>query len=113
MATLIASIVFLFSLGGAGAIAYRKLPLLIDLPDVAEEGKKDEIILAVKNRVQNMSFIKNFSYEIFLQKILSKFRVLTLKTENKTSNWLQELREKRKKKKIIEDDNYWDEIKKK
>jgi len=112
MTTIITSLIFLLSLGGAGAIAYRKIPLLVELPDVVEKDRIMNWPLIIKSKIKNIGFVKNFSYEIFLQKILSKFRVLTLKTENKTSNWLQELRERYKKKKVLKDDHYWDEIKK-
>ena len=112
MTTIITSLVFFLSLGGAGVIAYRKIPLLIELPDVVEKDGVMKWPSIVKSKIKNIDFVKNFSYEIFLQKILSKFKVLTLKTENKTSNWLQELRERHKNKKVLEDDHYWDEIKK-
>ncbi|MEM4188766.1 MAG: hypothetical protein QXN56_06465 [Candidatus Hadarchaeum sp.] len=49
-----------------------------------------------------------------MQKILTKIRILSLKTDNKIFNWLQKLREDYKKKKIkkIENEKFWEEIKK-
>jgi predicted nucleic acid-binding Zn-ribbon protein len=50
---------------------------------------------------------------MFLQKLLSRIRVMTLKLENKTGNYLTKLREQEKQK--IEEasgDNYWNDLKK-
>ena len=111
MATLIAGIIFISSLLGMGTILFQKVPLLIELPEVSDKEKKENLVLRLKKKIQRIRFFQNFSYERFLQKMLSKIRILILRTDNKTSLWLQKLREKSKKKKIIEEDNYWDEIK--
>ena len=66
----------------------------------------------MKERLKKLNPFRNFSYEIFLQKILTKIRILSLRTDNKTFNWLQKLREKNQKKKIEKEDNYWEEVKK-
>ena len=63
-------------------------------------------------RLGKVEIFRNFSYEKFLQKFLTKVRILSLKTDNKTSNWLKRLKDNTQRKKITEDDNYWDEIKK-
>ncbi|KPJ71643.1 hypothetical protein AMJ50_01410 [Parcubacteria bacterium DG_74_3] len=110
MVTLIASVVFVGCLLGMGGILYRKIPLLIKLTEISQ--KKEDLFLRLKKKVQKKVPFQRFSYEIFLQKLLSKIRILTLKTENKTSLWLQELRERAKEKKGVEKDNYWDDIKK-
>ena len=89
--------------------AYRKIPVLIKLPsggDVAGSG----FLLKVKNRIKNIPALKNFSPEIFLQKIVSQARVLSLKADHKTANWLKTLRQKTQKKKL-ENGSYWQEIK--
>lgn len=106
---LIATIILFCSLVGLGAIIFRKIPLLLELPESAPFHFNWRNIFL---KIRNTAPLKGFSGEIFLQKILSKFRVLTLKTENKTSNWLQKLRERAQKKKFIEKDNYWEEIRK-
>jgi hypothetical protein len=113
MAILIAFFVFIMSLSGVLIIAYQKIPLLVNFPVSSEKESNQGWILGIKNRIKNISFIKNFSYEIFLQKILSRVKVLTLRADNKTSNWLQDLREKYKKKKVLKEDGYWDKIRKK
>lgn len=109
MLVVTASIVFVLSLTGIGIILFRKIPLLLQLPETANSpfGWKELLV-----RIKNSSPLKDFSFEMFLQKILSKVRVLTLKTDSKTSNWLQRLRARSQQKKFEEDDNYWQEIKK-
>lgn len=111
MIEIIAIIILVISLFGMGIIIFRKIPILAELPEISEGRSKENIWLRLKNKVLNLSFFKSFSFEIFLQKILSKIRVLTLKTDNQTSNWLQRLRERAQKKKIVENDNYWQELK--
>ena len=110
MIELIATIILVFSFIGMGVILFRKIPVLVELP-VLPQKKACPIILKFKEKIKTLNPFKNFSFEIFLQKILSKIRILTLKTDNKTSNWLQKLRERARKKKL-ENDNYWEELKK-
>lgn len=109
MSELIAIVILLTSFLGMVVIIYRKIPVLVELPEILPE-KGESIVLKLKEKIKILNSFKNFPYEIFLQKILSKIRILFLKAENKTFNWLQRLREKSKKKK--EEDNYWEEIKK-
>lgn len=104
----VAKIILVFSFIGLWVIIFRKIPILVELPQTIE---KESFIVKLRGRIRNIPFFKSFSYEIFLQKILSKIRILTLKTENKTFHWLQKLREKTKKKKEQENDHYWEEIK--
>lgn len=106
----IAIIILICSLLGTGAIVWRKIPLLIELPE-ALPMKDESFGLKLKKKIKEFAPLKNFSYETFLQKFISKIRILTLKTDNQTFSWLQKLREKIKKKKL-EEDGYWEEIKK-
>ena len=123
----IATIILICSLLGIGVIVRRKIPLLVELPEsLPEEG--ESIGLKLKQKTEKLSPLKNFPYEIFLQKFISKIRILSLKTDKQTFNWLQKLREKSKKrtffsrsvdwqnqetkKKKLDEDNYWEEIKK-
>ncbi|MBL7142420.1 MAG: hypothetical protein ISS83_02105 [Candidatus Pacebacteria bacterium] len=106
MMSIIVFIVFLLSLIVLAVIILKKIPLLLQLPETAPFNWKEWL-----TGVKDLFPTGNFSFEIFLQKILSRVRVLTLKTDNKTSNWLQKLRERGQKKKFDEDDNYWREIK--
>jgi len=105
----IAIIIFIGSLLGIGIIIYKKLPVLLELPGTALVKSNWKERLA---GVKDLSPLKDFSSEIFLQKILSKVRILTLKTDSKTSTWLQRLRERSQKNKIKEEDNYWEKVKK-
>lgn len=110
--TLIATTTLFLSLSGIGLLCYNKISALIDIPKKRGRKKSKNFFLFFEKRIKSHSFFQNFSYEMFLQKILSKIRVLTLKTDSKTSHLLQELRQKSQEKKDLEDDNYWEEIQK-
>jgi hypothetical protein len=112
MAEIIAIIILVGSLLGIGVILFRKIPVLVELPEVLEKSFQEPSWLKFKKKIKNIPGLKSFSFEMFLQKLLSRIRVLTLKTDNKTSGWLQKLREKSQKNKFQENDNYWKEIKK-
>lgn len=112
MMELIATIILILSLIGIGIILLRKIPVLVELPEKTEETSRENLWLKLKEKIKNIPTFKSFSFEIFLQKILSKVRVLTLKIENKMAFWLQKLRERSQKKKTEENDNYWQELKK-
>jgi len=99
MLEIFASIIFIVSLVIVGVIIKRKIPVLAALPLLELEPKK-------KNR------LSSFSRSVFLQKILSKVRILILKTDNKTSEWLRQLKEKAKENKTKFSENYWDKLKK-
>lgn len=110
MPELIATIILIFSLLGIAILIFRKIPVLIALPEFlpAREG----LISKFRKKIKEIIPFKNFSYELFLQKILTKIRILVLKIENLIFRWLQKLREKYQKKKQSQNDNYWEEIKK-
>ncbi len=109
MIELILLIILVSSIIGIGIIIYRKIPLLLELPETVPFYFNWRTLLL---KIRNPFPLKRFSFEIFLQKILSRIRILTLKTDSKTSSWLQKLRAKSQKKKFEEDDNYWRDIKK-
>ncbi len=110
MIELIFLIILICSLVGMGVIVFRKIPLLLELPETSpSKFNWQNFLLKTKNSIP----FKGIPIEIFLQKILSKIRILTLKTDNKTSSLLQKLRERSLKKRINDNDNYWQEIKKK
>ncbi len=104
---LVVLIILIASLTGMGIIIFRNMPALLELSETVP------VKIDWKSRltkVKNSSPLKNFSFEIFLQKILSKVRILTLKTDSKTSSWLQELRAKASKKKFEENRDYWRKV---
>jgi len=108
MTEIIFSIVLFFSLIGMALILGRKIPQIALLPEVAPAPfhLKDMV-----SRVKSVSPFRKVSFEMLLQKMLSKTRILILKTDNKTSNWLQRLREKSQKSRFGENDTYWKDIK--
>jgi len=111
MVELIATVILIFSLLGIVIIIFRKIPVLLTLPEITVS-QEEKLIPKLKRKIKELNPLKNFSYEIFLQKALTKIRILSLKADNKTFNWLQRLREKYQKKKTEKKDNYWEEIKK-
>lgn len=111
MPELIAAIILFVSLAGIGVILFRKMPVLAKMPANATKVNLGHIFLSSIKKAKNLTPLKRFSTDVFLQKILSKARVLILKMENKTGSWLQHLRENSKKAKFGESDNYWQKIK--
>jgi len=109
MIEIVALTIFFVSLAGLMIMAFRKVPRLLQLP---ESGPFVVDWKKLQGQAKGLPFLKSFSFGLLLQKILSKVRILTLKTEHRTSNLLQKLREDSKRKKFGEDDNYWEEIKK-
>lgn len=113
MAELIATIVLFSGLIGMGAILFRKILVLVQLPETPTGPGFRDKILKIARKFRNLKFFKIFkisSSEILLQKILSKIKILTLKMEGKTECWLQKLRKKSQTK--TENDQYWQKIKK-
>ena len=109
MIVLIATIIFFIGLIGMGIIIVKKIPALNQLSEI--EVQRVGILGRLKHKVKNNGTVKSFSSkELLLQKALSKFRVITLKTDKKTSNLLAKLRQKsiENKKKFSED--YWKRI---
>jgi len=104
----IASAIFIFSLFGLLFIVFRKKVLLTELPETGPSNLK-ETLSGFPKFVTKLPIIKNISLDIFLQKSLSRTRIFILKTDNKTADMLQKMRENSRKKKFL-DDNYWDEI---
>ena len=107
---LITLLVFIFSSLGIIIMVFRKIPILVELPESPEVLPREKFYLRLKAKIKDVPFLRSLSFDIFLQKILSKIRVLSLKTDNKTFNWLQKLRNKSQEDKFGKDDNYWQEI---
>ena len=93
-------------------LVFKKLPILAGLP-LVQEKKFDlkPILLKLAEKIKTLPFLKNFSFEIFLQKVLSKIRVLIMKTENKTFTWISQLRKRAQDNHNKENDTYWEELK--
>lgn len=108
MVEIFAFLILVISLGGIFFLFFKKKPLLETLP-IQE---KESYFSQLKKRTIKFNPFKKFSIEIFLQKILAKIRIISLKIDNLTFNWLKKLRERYQEKKKKVKDNYWDEIKK-
>jgi len=104
-------ITLLLSSAGMGAIVILKLPVLAKQPERASSQiRLKEAFFGLVGTIKSTKPLRSFSGQMFLQKVLSKSRVLLLKVDNKTFHWLQTLREKSQKKKFGENDNYWQEV---
>ena len=101
------------SLIGLGVILFRRMPDLVGLPEPTGDFQK-ALIAKIKETSKRIPVLKDFSYELYLQKIFSKLRVLSMKTENKTGGWLERLRQKKNHEndKGNNSDQYWQELKK-
>ena len=92
---------------GMGVILLRKIPILVNLPATKEA--QGSLLAKIKKGAVKLPGAKKFDYELYLQKALSKVRILTLKTESKTGTWLERLRQRRN---GHNNDEYWEELKK-
>ncbi len=109
-----ALIIFLISFTVTLVIVVRKIPVLVKIPQTSSPGSfgiKD-IASKTHQEIKKSGLFQKVSPEKILHRTLSKVRVLTLKTDHKTSSWLQRLREKSQKKKFGSSDNYWKQIRK-
>jgi hypothetical protein len=96
---------------GMGVVVLRKIPVLTKLPETGQIPGRS-LVKRIGGAVKTLPGLKSLPYELYLQKILSKIRVLTMKTENKTANLLEKLRQRANQKNHFENDDYWEELKK-
>jgi hypothetical protein len=93
MVELIFSIIFVISFGGAILILARKIPVLNTMPHNGTTGiKKHRIILDIENKIKD--FLLAIEKQIFLHKLLSWVKVLTLKIETRVDHSLHKIRKK-------------------
>jgi hypothetical protein len=110
MIEIIALIIFLFSFFGIAVIIYRKVPVLTEYVPEIKTG--DGLIKNIKEKLKDkVAFKAVNSGEAILLKMLSKSRVLVLKTEHKIGCWLSTLRQKSIEKEKCFKENYWEKIK--
>lgn len=113
MQEITASIVLVTSLASLGYVIGRKVPRLLKFPAKQEGDSIQEILQNAKKKIQGSAHFKAISSpHIMLQALLSKARIFSLRTENKTSQWLESLRKKSQKKKAAFSDDYWQQLKK-
>ena len=122
MAELIASIILGVSLCGAFFIVGRKIPTLLELPNIPPApgpiGLRASILNKTGQLLRRIPFLKNFSWETWVEKKLSKARVLALKTDNKITGYLTALHVWEEEKKngfsgnTTRTNEYWSDVKK-
>ena len=108
----IAQVVLITSFFSMAAILIWKIPVLKEL----KVNKKTRVrsFLTPRERIKKTLFLKNQRFfkldfwNIFLQRILSKIKVLSLRIEAKSSRLLEKMREKTKKGK--ESEKYWEKV---
>ena len=109
---LVAQIILFCSSVGLVQMIFSKIPVLSDLPEVSEIENKSKIFSKLKKDIEEKNPLKDVQYEDLLENVLKKIRFLFLKTDNKIFGWSQELKENSQKRKIKEDGDYWERIKK-
>ncbi len=107
----IAKIVLAGGLLGLIYLVIKKIPVLAQLPENQTVFSNQGITVQLRKVAEKMPFARSFSLNIYLQRILSKTKILTMRFEGKISSWLQDLRTKAQKKQELTD-NYWEELKK-
>ncbi|MFH1820424.1 MAG: hypothetical protein ABH805_00660 [Candidatus Nealsonbacteria bacterium] len=111
MIEIIFALTFTIGLLGTIVILLRKAPLLSAMPE-SNEALSKILGSKIKEGSKNIPGVKDFSYEPYLHKALSKVRVFSLKTDRKTSALLDNLRQRNQQKRSSTRDNYWEELKK-
>jgi len=109
MISIVAAIIFLATSSVIVLMILRKIPALAELSVRPNEGRR--FFERVRDSLQNNKKLKSISSEIFLQKLLSRLRILILKFDNKTSSWLMKLRQKSSEKKNGFSEDYWKKLK--
>ncbi len=94
---------------GMGVIILRKIPVLAEL-SLQETGSSS--LRGLRKKIKNNETLKKFFGKLLLQKILSKVKILTLKTESRTSAWLTNSRRRSFKKRGKFTGDYWKEVRK-
>lgn len=80
----------------------RKLPVLKKLP--VEESTGQDFLCRLKQRIKENNFVKNFSWQKVLEKILAR-------TEKQTNCWLKKLKKRSATQANYSSDDYWQELK--
>ena len=113
MQEITASIAFFVSLASLGYVVGRKVPLLLTFPAKQERDSMKEIFQEATGKIQYSALFKAVSSpNLLLQKLLSKARIFSLRTENKTSQWLEKLRKRSQEKKVLFSEDYWKQLRK-
>ena len=113
MNQIILLLIFLASLAGVIFIVYRRIPSLLELSAEGEEVQFRKIVVSSARNLVNSRRVRALASEKILQKALSKTRLMAMKTENQTGEWLEKLRQRPEERKAKFTDSYWDQFKKK
>lgn len=109
---------FIGSFAGLAYIIGRKVSVLLMFPVSSEQDPLKDAGRKTKEYIEALTLARWISSpELFQQKLLSKLRIIFLRMEGKTSEWLMSLRKKSQEKSQEQDErfseNYWKELKKK
>lgn len=81
------------SIGGALIILVRKIPVLIALPHHGTTGlRKHRLVIDYQEKVKNI--LEAFEKQVFLHKLLSWVKIMTLRIEVKVDHLLHDIRRK-------------------
>jgi len=117
MAELIAFIIFLICGGGIILILGKKIPALLAIsqPNISNTNSEKFWIKFLKNietGMQKLPFLKNFSWELWIEKKIAKARILALKVDNFLSGYSAALHAKKEKNQNnAGQSEYWTDIK--
>lgn len=107
---IISLIVLILSVLGLTILVFKKAPILKGMPEPEHIFLKKEFKKKIKEKTKEVIKENSNFLEAMLHKLLSKIRILSLKTDNKMSAWIKRLRE-RSVERTKDFDNYWKEIK--
>lgn len=94
MVQLIAFVIFIISLAAISLILYLKIPALMQLPQDGHHGiKKHKAIQKIEKKIRDKYF-HFFEKQMLLHKVLSKSRIVIMKTERKIDELLHGIRKK-------------------
>lgn len=90
--------VLIVSFSALTYLLIKKAPTLIELEDAPPKRMRNPF-LKIKGKLSEVSFVKYFSWNTVLQKMLSRTRIIILKIEGKIGDQLHFLRKSSEKKK--------------
>ncbi|GEM_PF-2172575 len=102
----------IFSFLGILIIFFKNYQKIINLPERKIELKFKKFFEKIKNRAGEIEFFQKNFWEKYLEKNLTKIRILLLKSENFVSKKIQKLKEKKKEEKEIPKISFWKKIRK-
>jgi len=103
-------IILIVSFSGLSFLIFKKIPVLREMPEPEAIFLKKDLKKKIREKTKEVIKERSNSLEAILHKLLSKIRILSLKTDKKMSDWIIKLRE-RSVERTKDFDNYWKEIK--